>query len=585
MYIIAQKLVWKSNEDGYLVGSRGSVGSSLAATMAGITEVNPLPPHYLCKKCFYCDFDSEEVKKFSGGAGCDMPDKVCPNCGEPLTKQGFDIPFETFLGFKGNKEPDIDLNFSGEYQSKAHSYTEVIFGKGQTFKAGTVGTVADKTAYGYVRKYFEERGITKRDSEIVRIAEGCTGIRRSTGQHPGGIIVLPIGEEIHTFTPIQHPANDMTTNIVTTHFDYHSIDHNLLKLDILGHDDPTMIRMLQDLTGIDPKTIPLDSPEVMSLFKDTSALGITPDDIGGTKLGALGIPEFGTDFAMQMVIDAKPTCFADLVRISGLSHGTDVWLGNAQTLIMSGVATISTAICCRDDIMIYLIGKGMDKELSFTIMESVRKGKGLKDGWPEQMREHDVPQWYIDSCLKIKYMFPKAHAAAYVMMAWRIAYCKVFYPLAYYAAYFSIRATAFSYELMCMGKEKLDYYIADYKKRIDSLSKKEEDTLKDMRLVQEMYARGLEFLPIDLYKSHSRNFQIVDGKLLPPFNSIDGLGDVAAELIMNAAEHGPFLSRDDFQTRTKASKTVVALLGDLGILGDLPESNQLSLFDGLLSGM
>ena len=584
MYIIAQKLVWKSNEDGYLVGSRGSVGSSFAATMAGITEVNPLPPHYLCMNgdCHYYDFDSEDVKKFAGGAGCDMPDRICPKCGKPLTKQGFDIPFETFLGFKGNKEPDIDLNFSGEYQSKAHSYTEVIFGKGQTFKAGTVGTVADKTAYGYVRKYFEERQITKRDSEIVRIAEGCTGIRRSTGQHPGGIIVLPLGEEIDTFTPIQHPANDMTTNIITTHFDYHSIDHNLLKLDILGHDDPTMIRMLQDLTGIDPKTIPLDSPEVMSLFKDTSALGITPDDIGGTKLGALGIPEFGTDFAMQMVIDAKPTCFADLVRISGLSHGTDVWLGNAQTLIMSGVATISTAICCRDDIMIYLIGKGMDKELSFTIMESVRKGKGLKEGWPEQMREHDVPQWYIESCLKIKYMFPKAHAAAYVMMAWRIAYCKVFYPLAYYASYFSIRATAFSYELMCMGKEKLDYYIADYKKRSDSLSKKEEDTLKDMRLVQEMYARGLEFLPIDLYKSHSRNFQIVDGKLLPPFNSIDGLGDVAAELIMNAAEHGSFLSRDDFQARTKASKTVVALLGDLGILGDLPESNQLSLFDGLL---
>ena len=584
MYIIAQKLVWKSNEDGYLVGSRGSVGSSFAATMAGITEVNSLPPHYLCMNgdCHYYDFDSEDVKKFAGGAGCDMPDRICPKCGKPLTKQGFDIPFETFLGFKGNKEPDIDLNFSGEYQSKAHSYTEVIFGKGQTFKAGTVGTVADKTAYGYVRKYFEERQITKRDSEIVRIAEGCTGIRRSTGQHPGGIIVLPLGEEIDTFTPIQHPANDMTTNIITTHFDYHSIDHNLLKLDILGHDDPTMIRMLQDLTGIDPKTIPLDSPEVMSLFKDTSALGITPDDIGGTKLGALGIPEFGTDFAMQMVIDAKPTCFADLVRISGLSHGTDVWLGNAQTLIMSGVATISTAICCRDDIMIYLIGKGMDKELSFTIMESVRKGKGLKEGWPEQMREHDVPQWYIESCLKIKYMFPKAHAAAYVMMAWRIAYCKVFYPLAYYASYFSIRATAFSYELMCMGKEKLDYYIADYKKRSDSLSKKEEDTLKDMRLVQEMYARGLEFLPIDLYKSHSRNFQIVDGKLLPPFNSIDGLGDVAAELIMNAAEHGPFLSRDDFQARTKASKTVVALLGDLGILGDLPESNQLSLFDGLL---
>ena len=579
MYIIAQKLVWKSNEDGYLVGSRGSVGSSFAATMAGITVVNPLPPHYLCPECFYCDFDSEEVRKYSGGAGCDMPDKVCPHCGAPLTKQGFDIPFETFLGFKGDKEPDIDLNFSGEYQSKAHSYTEVIFGKGQTFKAGTVGTVADKTAYGFVKKYYEERSVTKRESEIVRISQGCTGIRRSTGQHPGGIIVLPIGEEIHSFTPIQHPANDMTTNIVTTHFDYHSIDHNLLKLDILGHDDPTMIRMLQDLTGIDPKTIPLDSPEVMSLFQNTSALGITPEDIGGTKLGALGIPEFGTDFAMQMVIDAKPTCFADLVRISGLSHGTDVWLGNAQTLISEGKATISTAICTRDDIMIYLINQGMDKGLSFTIMESVRKGKGLKDEWCGQMLEHGVPEWYIWSCKKIKYMFPKAHAAAYVMMAWRIAYCKIFYPLAYYAAYFSIRATAFSYELMCMGKEKLNFYINDYKKRSDSLSKKEEDTLKDMRLVQEMYARGFEFLPIDLYKSHSRNFQVVDGKLLPPFNSIDGLGDVVAEMMMNAAEQGEFLSKDDFQARTKASKTVIALLSDLGILGDLPESNQLSLFD------
>ena len=444
MYIIAQKLVWKSVEDGYLVGSRGSVGSSFVANMAGITEVNSLSPHYLCPKCHYYDFDSEEVKAYGGGAGCDMPDKNCPVCGEPLRKEGFDIPFETFLGFKGDKEPDIDLNFSGEYQSKAHKYTEVIFGYGQTFRAGTIGTLADKTAFGYVKNYYEERGRHKRVCEINRIVTGCTGIRRSTGQHPGGIVVLPVGEDINSFTPVQHPANDMTTDTITTHFDYHSIDHNLLKLDILGHDDPTMIRMLQDLTGIDPVTIPLDDKQVMSLFQSTDALGITPDQIGGCKIGSLGIPEFGTDFVIQMVIDAKPQCFTDLVRISGLSHGTDVWLGNAQTLIEEGKATISTAICCRDDIMIYLIQKGVDPSLSFTIMESVRKGKGLKPEWEQTMLDNGVPDWYIWSCKKIKYMFPKAHAAAYVMMAWRIAYCKVNYPLAYYAAYFSIRASAFS---------------------------------------------------------------------------------------------------------------------------------------------
>jgi DNA polymerase-3 subunit alpha (Gram-positive type) len=585
MYIIAQKLVWKSVEDGYLVGSRGSVGSSFVATMAGITEVNPLSPHYYCKKCHYNDFYSDEVKKFAGMAGCDMPDKNCPNCGEKLVKDGFDIPFETFLGFKGNKEPDIDLNFSGEYQSKAHKYTEVIFGYGQTFRAGTIGTLADKTAFGYVKNYYEERGKHKRTSEINRIVEGCVGVRRTTGQHPGGIVVLPVGEEINSFTPVQHPANDMTTDTITTHFDYHSIDHNLLKLDILGHDDPTMIRMLQDLTGIDPTEIPLDDKEVMTLFQNTDALGIKPEDIGGCKLGCLGIPEFGTDFAMQMVIDCQPKYFSDLVRISGLSHGTDVWLGNAQTLIQEGKATISTAICTRDDIMTYLIGMGLDSEESFKIMEAVRKGTVAKGKcanwgeWEQDMLDHNVPDWYVWSCKKIQYMFPKAHAAAYVMMGWRIAYCKINYPLAYYCAYFSIRASAFSYEIMCQGRDHLERILADYKKRSDSLTNKEQDAVKDMRIVQEMYARGFEFAKLDIFVAHSRNFQIVDGKIMPSLNSIDGLGEKAADAIMEAAKDGPFLSKDDFRSRTKVSKTVIDLMADLGLLGDIPESNQISIFD------
>ena len=579
MYIIAQKLVWKSVEDGYLVGSRGSVGSSLVAFMAGITEVNSLSAHYRCPNCFYYDFDSPEVKAYAGNAGCDMPDKICPVCGKPLMKDGFDIPFETFLGFKGDKEPDIDLNFSGEYQSKAHKYTEVIFGAGQTYRAGTIATLADKTAFGYVKNYYEERGKRKRNCEINRIVGGCTGIRRSTGQHPGGIIVLPMGEDINSFTPVQHPANDMTTDIVTTHFDYHSIDHNLLKLDILGHDDPTMIRMLQDLTGIDPTKIPLDDPQVMSLFQNTSALGITPDQIDGCPVGSLGIPEFGTEFVIQMLLDTKPKCLSDLIRISGLGHGTDVWLGNAQTLILDGRATISTAICCRDDIMIYLINKGVDSALSFTIMESVRKGKGLKPEWEEAMKEKDVPDWYIWSCKKIKYMFPKAHAAAYVMMAWRIAYCKINYPLAYYAAYFSIRASAFSYEIMCQGQQHLENVMADYKRRNDSLSKKEQDSYRDMKIVQEMYARGFEFVPIDIFSAHSRNFQIMDGKLMPSLNSIDGLGEKAADAIVEAAKEGEFLSKDDFRQRTKVSKTIIDLMASLHLLGDLPESNQISLFD------
>jgi DNA polymerase-3 subunit alpha (Gram-positive type) len=567
MYIIAQKLVWKSNDDGYLVGSRGSVGSSLAATMAGITEVNPLSPHYLCPKCYYNDFYSEDVKKFAGGAGCDMPDKICPKCGHKLNKLGFDIPFETFLGFKGNKEPDIDLNFSNEYQSKAHAYTEVIFGK--------------------VMKYFEEkseklgRPVVKRRCEMERVAEGCIDVRRTTGQHPGGIVVLPIGDEIHSFTPVQHPANDCKTTIVTTHFDYHSIDHNLLKLDILGHLDPTMIRMLQDLTGIDPLEIPLDSKEVMTLFQNTSALGIKPEDIGGCKLGALGIPEFGTDFAMQMLMDTKPQYFSDLVRIAGLAHGTDVWLGNAQTLIMEGKATISTAICTRDDIMVYLIQKGLESETAFSIMEKVRKGKGLTPEQEQIMREHDVPDWYIWSCKKIKYMFPKAHAAAYVMMAWRVAYCKVFYPLAYYCAYYSIRANAFDYEKMAMGRDKLEYFLADYKARKaeGKLTNAEEEELKDMRIVQEMYARGFEFTPIELYTAKARSFQIIDNKIMPSFKVIDKVGEVAGEGIEIAARDGEFLSKEDFRQRAKVGQTVSDKLSELGILKDMAESNQFSLFD------
>ncbi|MBQ0041987.1 MAG: PolC-type DNA polymerase III [Lachnospiraceae bacterium] len=591
MYIIAQKLVWKSVEDGYLVGSRGSVGSSFVAFLSGITEVNSLSAHYRCASCFYTDFDSEEVKAYSGMSGADMPDKVCPVCGKPLIKDGFDIPFETFLGFNGDKEPDIDLNFSGEYQSKAHKYTEVIFGYGQTFRAGTIGAVADKTAYGYVKKYYEERGIRKRRSEIERISVGCTGVRRTTGQHPGGIVVLPVGEEINSFTPVQRPANDMTTATITTHFDYHSIDHNLLKLDILGHDDPTMIRMLQDLTGVDPTTIPLDDKNVMSLFQNTSALGITPSDIGGIQLGSLGIPEFGTDFAMQMVIDAKPTCFTDLIRISGLSHGTNVWLGNAETLIKEGKATISTCISTRDDIMIYLIQKGLEPGTAFKIMENVRKGKVAKGGcdnwpgWREMMLEHDVPEWYCWSCEKIEYMFPKAHAAAYVMMAWRIAYCKIYYPLAYYAAFFSIRAKAFSYEMMCQGKAHLERLMKEYKDKEaagEEIKPRDKDAYSDMKLVLEMYARGFEFEPIDIFKAQSRLFSVTEnGKIMPSLIAIDGVSEMIGDAIVEACKDGPFLSKDDFVDRTKCPKGVADSLLKLGILGDIPESNQLSLFDFL----
>ncbi|MBP3622355.1 MAG: PolC-type DNA polymerase III [Lachnospiraceae bacterium] len=584
MYIIAQKLVWRSNDDGYLVGSRGSVGSSFVATMAGITEVNPLPAHYICPHCYYTDFDSEAVKPYQmqGQSGCDMPDMDCPKCGTKMIKEGHDIPFETFLGFKGDKEPDIDLNFSGEYQPKAHAYTEELFGKGKAFRAGTIGTMAEKTAFGFVYNYYKDKGEEKRRCEMERLALGCTGVKRTTGQHPGGMIVLPSHEEIYSFTPIQKPANDMSTDIITTHFEYHSIDHNLLKLDILGHDDPTMIRRLEDLTGLDAKTIPLDDKTVMSLFHSTEALGISPEDIGGTKLGSLGVPEFGTEFAMQMLIDANPQNFSDLVRIAGLSHGTDVWLGNAQTLIQEGKCVLGTAICTRDDIMIYLINMGLESGLAFTIMESVRKGKGLKPEWEEEMTAHGVPDWYIWSCKKIKYMFPKAHAAAYVMMGWRVAYYKVNYPLAYYTAFFSIRASAFDYKLMCQGKEALEANLKELQKTDkNNQTATVKDTIRDMKIVQEMYARGIEFMPIDLYRADAERFQIIDGKIMPSFGSLPGMGAKAAKQLQEAAAEGPFISKEDIRIRGKVSKTILDDMEALGLLGDLPDTNQYDFFSML----
>ena len=505
MYIIAQKLVWKSNEDGYIVGSRGSVGSSFVANMTGITEVNSLPPHYRCPNCKYSDF-----KDYGYACGFDLPDKDCPKCGTKMVKDGIDIPFETFLGFNGDKEPDIDLNFSGEYQAKAHKYTEVIFGKGTTFKAGTVGTVADKTAFGYVKKYYEERGNPVSNAEVERISVGCTGVKRTTGQHPGGIIVVPKGREIFEFTPVQHPADDPTSDIITTHFDYHSIDQNLLKLDILGHDDPTMIRMLYDITGIDPTKVPLDDKETMSIFSSTEALGVSPEQIN-SKVGSYGVPEFGTKFVRGMLVDTKPTTFDELIRISGLSHGTDVWLGNAQSLIEEGTVTLNEAICCRDDIMIYLMKKGVPPNPAFKIMETVRKGKALKDKekWAEYvalMKENNVPDWYIKSCEKIKYMFPKAHAAAYVTNAFRIAWYKVHMPAAYYTAYFTIRAGAFDSDIMCHGVEKVKNKMKEIELQGNAATNKDKDMYGTLEIVLEMYERGIKFLPIDLYKSHATKF-------------------------------------------------------------------------------
>ena len=577
MYIIAQKLVWKSNEDGYIVGSRGSVGSSFVANMTGITEVNSLRPHYRCPNCKYSDFTDYGVKN-----GFDLPDKNCPKCGHKLDKDGMDIPFETFLGFNGDKEPDIDLNFSGEYQAKAHKYTEVIFGKGTTFKAGTVGTVADKTAFGYAKNYFEERNIHKPNAEIARISAGCVGVKRTTGQHPGGIIVVPKGREIFEFTPVQHPADDPKSDIITTHFDYHSIDQNLLKLDILGHDDPTVIRMLYDLTGIDPTKVPLDDKETMSIFSSTKALGVTPEQIN-SEVGSFGIPEFGTKFVRGMLVDTRPTTFAELISISGLSHGTDVWLNNAQELINQGTVTLSEAIGCRDDIMVYLMKKGLEPNQAFKIMETVRKGKALKDPekWAEyvkMMQEHDVPDWYIKSCEKIKYMFPKAHAAAYVTNAFRIAWFKVHKPMAYYTAYYTIRADEFDSECMIFGKEKVKAKMKEIDNAGNAATVKDKNMYSILEIVLEMYERGIKFLPIDLYKSHSTKFLMEEDGIRPPLNSLPGLGTIAAEGIYKARLEEPFECIEDMQSRSKIGKSVTELLDKFGCLKGMTKSNQLSLF-------
>ncbi|CAM3736659.1 PolC-type DNA polymerase III [Mesobacillus thioparans] len=573
IYLISHKLVKKSLDDGYLVGSRGSVGSSFVATMTEITEVNPLPPHYVCPKCKKSEFFNDG----SVGSGFDLPDKDCPDCGIKYKKDGHDIPFETFLGFKGDKVPDIDLNFSGEYQPRAHNYTKVLFGEDYVYRAGTIGTVADKTAYGYVKGYQGDNNLQLRGAEIDRLASGCTGVKRTTGQHPGGIIVVPDYMDIFDFSPIQFPADSSTSEWKTTHFDFHSIHDNLLKLDILGHDDPTVIRMLQDLSGIDPKTIPTDDPEVMKIFSGTESIGVTAEQIM-SKTGSLGIPEFGTRFVRQMLEDTKPTTFSELVQISGLSHGTDVWLGNAQELIHNNICNLSEVIGCRDDIMVYLIYQGLEPAFAFKIMESVRKGKGLTDEMEEEMRKNKVPEWYIDSCKKIKYMFPKAHAAAYVLMAVRIAYFKVHHPLMYYAAYFTVRADDFDVDAMVRGSESIRAVIEEISAKGLEASTKEKNLMTVMELALEMCERGFGFAKVDLYKSSATEFIIEGDKLIPPFNAIPGLGTNAAINIVKSREQGEFLSKEDLQQRGKISKTILEYLDNHGCLEGMPDQNQLSLF-------
>lgn len=573
IYLISQKLVHKSMEDGYLVGSRGSVGSSLVATMTGITEVNPLAPHYYCPNCKHSEFFIHgEV-----GSGFDLPPKACPKCGTDLAREGQDIPFETFLGFYGDKVPDIDLNFSGEYQPRAHAYTKVLFGEDYVYRAGTISTVAEKTAFGYVRGYLETTGEQMPQAEKERLAKGIEGVKRTTGQHPGGIIVIPDYMDVYDFTPVQYPADDMNSEWRTTHFDFHSIHDNVLKLDILGHDDPTMIRKLQDLSGIDPQEIPFNDPGVMSLFSSPEVLGVTPEQIL-SETGTLGVPEFGTNFVRGMLTETKPKTFAELLQISGLSHGTDVWLGNAQELIKNKTAPLSKVIGCRDDIMVTLMQYGIEDGLAFNIMEGVRKGKGIPEDWQATMREHKVPEWYIASCLKIKYMFPKAHAAAYIMMALRVAYFKVHYPMYYYAAYFSVRAEDFDLVAMYQGKEMVKRRIREIQGKGFDASVKERNLITVLEIANEMLERGFKFGMIDLEKSEADEFKIEGDTLIPPFRAIPGLGANVAQAVIRAREEAPFLSKEDLQKRGKVSKTIIEYLTEQGVLNHLPDQDQLSLF-------
>ena len=584
IYLASQMLVHRSNERGYLVGSRGSVGSSFVATMIGITEVNPLSPHYVCGQCQYSEF----ITDGSYGSGFDMPNKDCPNCGHKLSKNGQDIPFETFLGFDGDKVPDIDLNFSGEDQPSAHLDVRDIFGEEYAFRAGTVGTVAAKTAYGFVKGYERDYGKFYREAEVERLAQGAAGVKRTTGQHPGGIVVIPNYMDVYDFTPVQYPADDVTAEWQTTHFNFHDIDENVLKLDVLGHDDPTMIRKLQDLSGIDPNDIPMDDPGVMALFSGTDILGVTPEQIG-TSTGMLGIPEFGTNFVRGMVDETHPTTFAELLQLSGLSHGTDVWLGNAQDLIKAGIADLSTVIGCRDDIMVYLMHAGLDPKMAFTIMERVRKGMWLKiseeerNGYIEAMKANNVPEWYIESCGKIKYMFPKAHAAAYVMMALRVAYFKVHHPIYYYCAYFSIRAKAFDIKTMGAGLDAIKRKMQEIaeKRKNNEASNVEIDLYTTLEIVNEMWERGFKFGKLDLYRSDATEFIIDGDTLIPPFVAMDGLGENVAKQLVRARQEGEFLSKTELRKRGGLSSTLVEKMDEMGILGNMPEDNQLSLFDDL----
>ncbi len=574
LYSIAQKLVTKSLSDGYLVGSRGSVGSSFVATMCGITEVNPLPPHYLCPQCHWTQFDTRHE---IASMGVDLPELKCPVCGTDCRREGFDIPFEVFLGFYGDKVPDIDLNFSGVYQPRAHKYVEELFGASNVFRAGTIGTLAEKTAYGYVKGYLEERGMQATEAEKNRLVQGCVGVKRTTGQHPGGIVVLPKDYEIYQFTAIQHPADDAKSPIITTHYDFGSMHDVLVKLDILGHDDPTMINMLERLSGVNAREIPLNDPGVMSLFTSPKALGVTEKDIRCTT-GTLGIPEFGTRFVRGMLDDTRPHTMEELVRISGLSHGTDVWLGNASDLIANGTATLSECICTRDDIMNALMLRGVEPKMAFQTMESVRKGKGLTLDMEAAMRAADTPAWFIDSCKKIKYMFPKGHAVAYVTMALRIAWFKLYHPLAYYAAYYTVRADAFDVSIMRKDAASLREALDDYDLRWKDLTAAEKDQVILVEIALEMVMRGIRLLPVDLYQSDAEAFQLVDGAILPPFTSIPGLGLAAAQSLCEARKAGPFMSVEDIKARSRVSTAVLDQLRAQGALQDLAETSQVSLF-------